>query len=92
MELPMALLFLVLVFAIHPWLGWFALVGAFAQALLAWFNERTTQPLMSKANRTALVSQQQVDALLRNAQVVQAMGLQPNMYRRWNALQQEFLG
>jgi ATP-binding cassette subfamily C exporter for protease/lipase len=92
MELPMALLFLVLVFAIHPLLGWFALVGAFAQALLARFNERSTQPLMSKANRTAMVSQQQVDAMLRNAQVVQAMGLQPNMYRRWNTLQQEFLG
>lgn len=92
MELPMALLFLVLVFAIHPLLGWFALVGALAQALLAWFNGRTTQPLMSKANRTAMVSQQQVDAMLRNAQVVQAMGLQPTMYRRWNKLQQEFLG
>jgi ATP-binding cassette subfamily C exporter for protease/lipase len=92
MELPMALLFLVLVFAIHPLLGWFSMVGVLAQALLAWFNERSTQPLMSKANLIAMASQQQVDALLRNAQVVQAMGLQPNMYRRWNNLQQELLG
>ena len=91
MELPVSLLFLVLVFAIHPWLGWFALLGALVQASLAWANERTTQPLMSKANRTAMVSQQQVDAMLRNAQVVQAMGLQHNMYRRWHKLQQEFL-
>lgn len=91
MELPVSLLFLVLVFAIHPWLGLFALVGAVVQASLAWFNEQTTQPLMSKANRTAMVSQQQVDAMLRNAQVVQAMGLQQNMFRRWHKLQQEFL-
>jgi ATP-binding cassette subfamily C exporter for protease/lipase len=91
MELPVSLLFLVLVFAIHPWLGLFSLVGALVQASLAWVNERTTQPLMSKANRTAMVSQQQVDAMLRNAQVVQAMGLQHNMYRRWHKLQQEFL-
>jgi ATP-binding cassette subfamily C exporter for protease/lipase len=91
MELPVSLLFLVLVFAIHPWLGWFTLAGALVQASLAWLNERTTQPLMSKANRTAMVSQQQVDAMLRNAQVVQAMGLQDNMYRRWHKLQQEFL-
>jgi ATP-binding cassette subfamily C exporter for protease/lipase len=91
MEFPVSLLFLVLVFAIHPWLGWFSLVGALVQAALAWANERTTQPLMSKANRTAMVSQQQVDAMLRNAQVVQAMGLQHNMYRRWHKLQQEFL-
>lgn len=91
MELPVSLLFLALVFAIHPWLGWFAMLGALVQAALAWVNERTTQPLMSKANRTAMVSQQQVDAMLRNAQVVQAMGLQDNMYRRWHKLQQEFL-
>ena len=92
MELPMALLFLILVFAIHPWLGYFALVGALVQAVLAWLNDRSTQPLMSKANRMAMQSQQQVDAMLRNAQVVHAMGMQPNMYRGWNALQQEFLG
>ena len=91
MELPVSLLFLVLVFVIHPWLGVFALVGALVQAALAWFNERTTQPLISKANRTAMVSQQQVDAMLRNAQVVQAMGLQQNMFNRWHKLQQEFL-
>jgi ATP-binding cassette subfamily C exporter for protease/lipase len=92
MELPVAMLFLVLVFAIHPLLGWFAMVGAFVQAALAWFNERTTQPLMLKANRAAMTSQQQVEAMLRNAQVVQAMGLQQNMYRRWDTIQQEFIG
>ena len=91
MELPVSLFFLLLVFAIHPWLGWFALAGALVQASLAWFNERSTQPLLSKANRTAMVSQQQVDAMLRNAQVVQAMGLQAPMYRRWHTLQQTFL-
>lgn len=91
MELPVSLLFLVLVFAIHPWLGLFALAGALVQASLAWLNERITQPLMSKANRTAMLSQQQVDSMLRNAQVVHAMGLQQNVYRRWHKLQQEFL-
>jgi ATP-binding cassette subfamily C exporter for protease/lipase len=91
MELPVSLLFLMLVFAIHPWLGWFALVGAVVQAALAWLNERSSQPLLSKANRTAMVSQQQVDAMLRSAQVVQSMGLQNNMYQRWHTLQQEYL-
>ena len=91
MELPVSLLFLTLVFAIHPWLGWFALVGALVQAALAWFNERASQPLLSQANRTAIASQQQVDAMLRSAQVVQSMGLQHNMYQRWRTLQQEFL-
>jgi ATP-binding cassette subfamily C exporter for protease/lipase len=47
---------------------------------------------MLKANRAAMTSQQQVEAMLRNAQVVQAMGLQQNMYRRWDTIQQEFIG
>jgi ATP-binding cassette subfamily C exporter for protease/lipase len=38
-----------------------------------------------------MVSQQQVDAMLRSAQVVQSMGLQNNMYQRWHTLQQEYL-
>jgi ATP-binding cassette subfamily C exporter for protease/lipase len=92
MELPASLLFLGLVFAIHPGLGWFALAGALVQLALAWANERSTQALMSKANRTAAVSQQQVDGMLRNAQVIQAMGLQGHMHQRWRTLQQEFLG
>ena len=42
MEAPISLLFLVLLAAMHPVLGWAALVGASIQVGVAWLNERST--------------------------------------------------
>jgi len=91
MESPVALVFLVLVFAISPVLGWSALVGAVVQTGLAWLNERNTQPPLSEANRAAIGAQQYAGTSLRNAQVIEAMGMLRNIHKRWMELQREFL-
>ena len=92
METPVALVFLVLIYAISPILGWSALVGAIAQTFVAWLNERSTQPPLSAANRTAMVAQQYADSSLRNAQVIEAMGMLGDIHKRWIDKQREFLG
>jgi ATP-binding cassette subfamily C exporter for protease/lipase len=91
MESPVSLVFLVLVFAISPVLGWTALVGAMLQTFLAWLNERTTQPPLSEANRAAITAQQYAGTSLRNAQVIEAMGMLRNIHGRWMQVQKEFL-
>ncbi|MCM2251039.1 MAG: type I secretion system permease/ATPase [Ramlibacter sp.] len=92
MELPVALICLVLLFAISPVLGGSAVVGALAQAGIGWLNERGTgRPLMA-ANRTAIAAQQYADASLRNAQVIEAMGMLRDIHARWMKRQREFLG
>lgn len=91
MEAPLALVFLTVLFLISPVLGWAALVGAVIQVGLAWLNESTTQPPLSQANRTAIAAQQSADGMLRNAEVVEAMGMMRALHGRWWKLQQEFL-
>ena len=91
MEAPVALVFLALIFAISPVLGWAAVVGALLQTLVAWLNERRTRPPLSAANRSALAAQQYADGSLRNAQVIEAMGMLGDIHRRWIARQREFL-
>jgi len=91
-ESPVALVFLVLIFAISPVLGWSAVVGAVVQTLVAWMNERSTQPPLSAANRSAMAAQQYADGSLRNAQVIEAMGMLGDIHKRWFAKQREFLG
>ena len=91
MEAPVALVFLALIFAISPVLGWAAVIGALLQALVAWLNERRTRPPLSAANRSALAAQQYADGSLRNAQVIEAMGMLADIHRRWIARQREFL-
>ena len=92
METPVALVFLVILFLISPLLGWSALVGAVAQTFVAWLNERSTQPPLSAAHRSAFAAQQYADGSLRNAQVIESMGMLGDIHRRWIARQRHFLG
>lgn len=92
MEAPVALVFLVLVFAISPVLGWFAVIGAIVQTLIGWLNDRSTQPPLAEANRSAIAAQQYVDGTLRNTEVIRAMGMMENIRSIWSAKQNKFLG
>jgi ATP-binding cassette subfamily C exporter for protease/lipase len=91
MQSPMSLLFLLLLFAIHPLLGWAAVVGTLIQVLIAWLNQRATQVPLMQANRSAMAAQQYADSSLRNAQVIEAMGMLRDIHGRWIKRQREFL-
>jgi ATP-binding cassette subfamily C exporter for protease/lipase len=54
-------------------------------------NERSTQPPLVRANRTSQAAQMYADGSLRNAQVIEAMGMLPDIHKRWLGKQQEFL-
>lgn len=92
MESPASLVFLVLVFAVNPWLGAFTLVSAVVQVIVAWLNEKSTQPPLMAANKAAIGAQQYADGLLRNAQVIESMGMLADIHRRWMVKQRNFLG
>jgi ATP-binding cassette, subfamily C, bacterial exporter for protease/lipase len=92
MEAPSSLVFLVLIFFISPVLGYAALVGAVIQVAVGWFNEKATQPALVAANRSASLAQLYADNTLRNAQVIESMGMLKDIHRRWIDKQREFLG
>ena len=91
MEAPAALLFLILIFAMSPLLGWTAVAAAVVQTGVAWFNQRGTQAPLIAANRSAFAAQQYADGSLRNAQVIESMGMLRNIHQRWMDKQSEFL-
>ena len=92
MESPVSLVFAVILFMMHPVLGWSAVAGAVVQVALAWFNERSTQPPLMAANRAAIGAQQYADGSLRNAEVIESMGMLHHIHSRWMDRQREFLG
>ncbi len=92
MEAPVSLVILGLMFAISPVLGWAAVVGSLVQVFVGWLNERSTQPPLVAANRSAIAAQQYADGSLRNAQVIESMGMLRDIHRRWMEKQREFLG
>lgn len=91
MESPISLVFMVILFMANPLLGWSAVAGAVVQVLLAWLNERSTNPPLVQANRAAIGAQQYIDGSLRNAEVIEAMGMLKHIHRRWMDKQRDFL-
>ena len=92
METPVAVIFLVLVYAINPLLGWFTILGAIVQVGIAWVTERSTQQPLAAANRSAIAAQQYADGALRNAEVIEAMGMLRDIHARWIGVQRRCLG
>ena len=91
MEAPVALVALALIFAINPLLGWSAVVGALVQVGITWMNDRASRKPLLEANRAAMNAQQFADASLRNAHVMESMGMLDAVHGQWQKRQKEFL-
>jgi ATP-binding cassette subfamily C exporter for protease/lipase len=90
-EAPVALVALALIFAISPVLGWASVLGAIAQLGVAYMNERATRKPLNEANRSAVGAQQFAEASLRNAHVMESMGMLDAVHASWQKRQQAFL-
>ena len=91
LDAPMALVFLILVFILSPWLGVFAMVGALVQVYIAYQTEQKIMPVLTEANRGAIDTQNYANGTLRNAQVIEAMGMMGNIHSKWMVKQRKFL-
>jgi len=90
-DAPWTPIYLIVIFLLSPWLGLFSLVAAALLLALAWGNEKTTAPLLAQANRLGTDASQYASNNLRNAEVIEAMGMLPNLRERWFARQARFL-
>ncbi len=90
-DAPLALLVLVLIFLMAPGLGWFAVAGALMQFAIGVVNERRIKQPLLAANRSAIDAQGYADGVIRNAQVIESMGMLGDIHKRWMGRQREFL-
>ena len=72
-------------------LGVFALLGALLLAGLAVINERLSKPKLDDAQKFNAQSQLALTNHLRNAEVIEAMGMLPHIRKRWHGLHQKQL-
>jgi ATP-binding cassette subfamily C protein/ATP-binding cassette subfamily C protein EexD len=84
-DVPWVPAYLVVIFLLHPVLGWVALVGAALLLGLTIFNELATSKLLREANTAAMGSQRRADSIVRNAEVIDSMGMLPAVMARWQA-------
>jgi len=82
---PWVPLYLAVVYLLHPLLGHLALAGALALLLLALLNDLVTHKGVKLATAHARRASSGADSALRNAEVIDAMGLTANVAERWAA-------
>lgn len=90
-DAPLALLILIVLFLMSPALGWFAVAGALAQFVIGVINERRIREPFMAANRSAISAQGYAEGVIRNAQVIESMGMLGDIHKRWIGRQQDFL-
>jgi len=82
-DLPWAPIYILVIFALHPILGAFALGSAVLLVLMALLNEIFVRPPLTESNEAASRNYGFTEMSLRNWEVVQAMGMMPGLLQRW---------
>ncbi|WP_380825935.1 type I secretion system permease/ATPase [Serratia marcescens] len=90
-DAPWFPIYLLVIFLFNPWLGLFALVGALLLIALAVINEMVSKKPLAEASKLSIMSGTLASTNLRNAEVIEALGMLPNLKRRWFGLHQRFL-
>ena len=82
-DAPWFPIYLFVIFILHPYLGWFSIVGAVLSISLTLINEWATKGPLSQSNQAAIISNNYATNNLRNAEVIEAMGMLDNLRVRW---------
>jgi ATP-binding cassette, subfamily C, bacterial exporter for protease/lipase len=90
-DAPWFPIYLFVIFFFEPSLGLFSLVGTVILVILAYVNEVVTRQPLNDANAMAIASSNLATNNLRNAEVIESMGMLPNLQARWFSLHQGFL-
>ena len=82
-DAPWAPIYMAVLFMLHPWLGVLGLIFAFIQAALAWLGHRHTLSPSEAAVAANADAGSFLQSKLRNAEVIESMGMLGNLRQRW---------
>jgi ATP-binding cassette subfamily C exporter for protease/lipase len=91
LDAPMSLLFLLIIMIISPLLGLVALACAGLQIWIFFNTEKITMPTIEQASLQANQSIAYAGQTMRNATLIESMGMYKMIARRWHVLQTQFL-
>ena len=82
-DAPWLPIYIAVMFMFHPWFGWVATGSALLLLLLAFINERLTGPTLAQANKEHIGASLYTTKNLRNAEVIESMGMLETLMDRW---------
>ncbi|PAA37830.1 type I secretion system permease/ATPase [Pseudomonas fragi] len=90
-DAPWLPIYIAVMFMFHPWFGWVATGSALLLLLLAFVNERLTGPTLAQANKEHIGASLYTTKNLRNAEVIESMGMLETLMERWWTRQKNVL-
>ena len=86
-DAPWAPVYVLVIWMFHPALGIGAALSAILMLTLAWLNDRLSRRALEGLQKDGRRASQYVENSLRNAEVLQALGMTENLLGRWRKLQ-----
>ena len=90
-DAPWVPIFLFVIFLFHPLLGILALSGAIAIFGLAYVNERVVRRPLNRMSASSRKASSFIDAGLRNAEVLSALGMRRELMSHWQRMNSDVL-
>ncbi|WP_172197888.1 type I secretion system permease/ATPase [Campylobacter sp. RM16188] len=91
LDAPWMPIYIGILFLFHPMYGWFSIFAAICLFILALLNEKATKDGLKNSNDSYSKEMRFVDLNLRNSETIQAMGMNKNLRKIWEAKHDEFL-
>lgn len=90
-DAPWVPIFIIVIFLLHPMLGWVSLAGGLLLIGLTYLTEWATHKPLESANGVGVAANQFATNSFRNAEVIEAMGMFAALRQRWYALHGKML-
>lgn len=90
-DAPWFPIFTVVMFLFHPWFGWMTLGCGAVLTVLAVVNHRVTGKALATANKENVASNVVTTKTLRNAEVIESMGMLERLMSRWAKRQRNIM-
>jgi PrtD family type I secretion system ABC transporter len=91
-DAPWVVVYVFVIWMFHPALGLGAAFSALLMLALAWLNDRTSRRALESLQNEGRRASQYVESSLRNAEVLQALGMTQRLLVRWRTLQEHIAG
>ncbi|MEQ1529544.1 MAG: type I secretion system permease/ATPase, partial [Methylococcales bacterium] len=82
-DAPWLPIYVAVMFVFHPAYGWAAVVTSILLIIVAYIQEKATSKILGEANVLSMSGRNLVNKNLRNAEVIESMGMLANFQRRW---------
>jgi ATP-binding cassette subfamily C protein EexD len=82
-DVPWMPVYFALLFLFHAWYGWFSVFTGILLCFVAAATEKSTTKILGEANNVAMATRSALGKNLRNAEVIESMGMLGKIRQRW---------